>query len=154
MRQRDPWALQHGLRDDAVDRELAAVAEQHVPGARDLGVGPAGERDPGAVEQPGDRARRGFAEDRKRHRLGRHEVDLDAVHAHPARLGGGHERELVGGQRPGDAGRHHEGHGAAVALLEVARMPFTASGSESRPNVVACATPARGTAPAARTSAS
>jgi hypothetical protein len=52
-----------------------------------------------------------------------HDRDLHVVVAHLARLAGGHERQLVGRQRPHGAQRYHDRHPLGVALVDVAQQP-------------------------------
>jgi hypothetical protein len=47
---------------------------------------------------------------------------LHIVVSHPPRLPGGHQCQLVGGQRPSHPRRHDERHALEVALVEVAQQ--------------------------------
>ena len=58
----------------------------------------------------------------QRRALRRVDRDLHVVDAHAARVPGGHQRELVGRQRPRDVRRDHERDPLGVALLEVAQQ--------------------------------
>ena len=70
-------------------------------------------------ELGGDRLGRLLAEDAKRRVLGGDDRQLGIVDAHAPDLPRGHQRELIGRQRPRNLGRHHEGDLADVALLEI-----------------------------------
>ena len=83
----------------------------------DVGIGL--DRHTRLVEVRAHRRRPGDAEDLERRGLGGHDAHLDVVLAHVPRCPRRHQRELIRGQRPGDARRHDEGDAVAVALLEV-----------------------------------
>jgi hypothetical protein len=61
------------------------------------------------------------AEDLQRRAFRRVDRDPHVVDAHPVRVPGGHQGELVGRQRPVDTGRNHECHVLGVALLDIAQ---------------------------------
>ena len=83
----------------------------------DVGIGL--DRHTRLVEVRAHRRRPGDAEYLERRGLGRHDAHLDVVLTHVPRSPRGHQRQLVRGQRPGDARRHDERDAVAVALLEV-----------------------------------
>ena len=110
---------------------------------------------PAASRSSRSARRAGRAEDRQRRVLGRVDRDLDVVVAHAARLPGGHQRELVGRQRPRDADRDDERDALGVALLEVAQQAAEDLGvGLRRPGQHRAGARARCAAPIATTSAS
>ena len=78
--------------------------------------------DAGLLEVVAKRRGRLGAEQPERGVFGGVDGHLDVVMAHPPHLPGRHQRQLVGGQRPGHARRHDEGHALGIALLEVAQQ--------------------------------
>ena len=109
-------------RHDARVRERATAGlDHHPPVGRDRErVGLHADADRGQVLA--QRRGRGLAEGLQRRALRRVDRDLDVVAAHAVRLPGGHQRELVRGQRPRDADRDHERDALAVALVDVAQQ--------------------------------
>ena len=65
--------------------------------------------------------------------LRRDDRDADVVVAHVPRLAGGHQRELVGGQRPDRPGRHDDRDPLRVALVNVAQQAAVDLGIAARP---------------------
>ena len=99
------------------------------------GVRPRLDADSARGEELRDRRAGDRPEDRERSLLGRddRQLDLDSELQGPALR---HQRDLVDRQRPGDAGRHHEGD-PPPALTRIARSSLIRSGSPPDGNVLA-----------------
>ena len=131
----DALAAQARQRDDALCRERVAGEEDEV--AVDVldRIGPAQERNAGFVEQRADGVARALAEQLERLELRRHDPHLDPVLPGRLEVGRSHQRELVGGQRPGRAPRHGErerGDLATVELGEQRTHPVAVGGATER----------------------
>ncbi len=93
-----------------LEHELAALAPGHLAGD---------ELHAGGGELVAHGGGGGRPEPRERLALGRHDHDAQVVQADAGRLAGGHQRQLVGGQRPDGAGRDDDGQRLRVALVDV-----------------------------------
>ena len=110
-------------RDDEVGRERALELEPQLPVGVLLRERPGPQVHARGGESSRHRGAGGRAEDVERIGLSRHELDTE-VETAPAPVRGRHQRQLVQGQRPGDAGRRDErDHVAATRAQPLDRLP-------------------------------
>ena len=105
-----PRPFEHGQGDHAVGEHLRPAGEQQHAAARHRGERRGSDDDASGLEQRAHRVGGGGAEQLERLLLGRDQRHPDVTRAVLAQVGGGHQRELVQGQRPHSLRRERERH--------------------------------------------